>query len=129
MLAAEYELRGGVEGELPLDQDNPSPFKQPFLYIQFEKREGEDFPQEWRIDVDGQIEKYINGYEKGNFEFRSDAQNIHRATPLMTSIVDYFNRRGMTIYSISTYCGSAGASHVLRNGAFFTRTYFGPEPK
>lgn len=107
-----------------MDEGNPSPFKQPFLVISFKDRKvHKDIADGWHVDVDGQLEKYIEGYEH-TIAFAPPANRLDRATPLMRSIVEYFASRGMEIRAIAGYRGSAGPSHILRNGAFFERMKF-----
>ena len=109
----------------PLNPDSPCPFKQPFLVINFGREgnkmsDGVEVADGWHVDVDGQIEKYISGYTR-SLDFAPPANNIDHATPLMLGLLGYFMSRGKKVLSITGYVGSAGPSHILRNGAFFER--------
>lgn len=111
--------------ELPLQNDNPSPFKQPFLVITFKDRKIHgNVADGWHVDVDGQIEKYLEGFTERTLEWCPPFNKMDRATPLLRSILEYFAGRGMEIIRVATYAGSAGPSHILRNGAFFERMRF-----
>lgn len=110
---------------LPLNPNNPCPFKQPFLVINFGREgnklsDGTEIGSGWHVDVDGQFEKYIEGYTK-SINFAPPANNIDRATPLMCELLANLMRAGKEALSITGYVGSAGPSHILRNGVFFER--------
>lgn len=114
------------DGGRPLDPNNPSPFKQPFLVINFGwgkngLSNGQQVADGWHVDVNGQIEKYIDGCNPRTLEFAPPANNIDKATPLMRALLAFFWSRGRKVKSITTYIGTAGPSHILRNGAFFER--------
>lgn len=105
--------------ELPLNSDNPSPFKQPFLVLGFQS--GWESDERWHVDVDGRIDLYIRGEP-------SEQSGVNRwedATDLMLTICAAFEANGHPISSIGTCVGSGGPSHVLRNGAFFERISIG----
>jgi len=119
------ELEEERKQEPPLSSDNPDPFKQPFLVITFVDRgDHSDVVHDWHVDVDGQIQKYFEGFTERTLEWAPPYNSMHRATPLLRSIVEYFASRGMEVSRVATYAGSAGPSHVLRNGAFFKRMRF-----
>lgn len=102
--------------ELPMNPENPSPFEQPFLVLRFGESLNET--EWWHVDVDGMIERYIHGGLKAT---GSHVDRTHDATDHMLDMMKEFERRGIPIRFIGTYNGSAGHTHVLRNGAFFKR--------
>lgn len=89
---------------MELNDNNPAPFKQPFLTLRTRRagRQAED----WFVDVDAQIQKYI---EK------------KKPTPLLQTICNHLAAHGYHVAQFGTYEGSGGPSHYLRNGAFFVR--------
>jgi hypothetical protein len=121
----ELEMEERRKQEPPTSRDNPAPFKQPFLVISFkdQKIHG-NVADGWHVEVDGQIQKYFEGFTERTLEWAPPFNSMHRATPLLKSIVEYFASRGMEVASVATYAGSAGPSHILRNGKFFQRMKF-----
>ena len=103
-----------VEQELPLDEGNPVPFKQPFLILRF----ADDDSGSWEIDVDGKIDLYLNGERADCFNHTDLA---HDATELLNTMIQELRERGREVVFVGRYRGSAGPSHVLRHGAFFER--------
>lgn len=117
--------------ELKLDHNNPSPFKQPFLVLHFK---GDSSATEWLVDVDGKIDLYIKDYthikqlwknlddndpRKGGFIVAWNWQS--QATPFFQEIIAELVKFDAIVNRVHIYEGSAGPSHILRNGAFFRR--------
>ena len=85
-----------------LDPNSPSPFMQPFLVLVF----GDNASDEWYIDVDGKVDLYV--------------QEKH-PTPLLAELCSLIHSRGLTVKQFWLYEGSAGPTHIFRNGAIFRR--------
>ena len=121
-----------------LSTENPTPFQQPFLVLHFRNK------REWYIDVNGQIDNYLNNYTAVREAYLAlthkerDAKGIpdmpcnilsdgsdwqSQATPLLQGMLDGLKKHGWTVDQIYAYEGSAGPSHVLMNGAIFERVY------
>lgn len=103
--------------EMPMDSDNPSPFKQPFLFIRFGPNEYNGRGYGWYVDVDGKIGLYLKDPKTTG----SEVNRMSDATDLMKDIVSQLAKQGKVVSSIGTYKGSAGPTHILRNGALFRR--------
>jgi hypothetical protein len=67
----------------------------------------------WFIDVGGKIEKYI-----------SDGH----PTDLLQALCKQIASGGIMVKSFSSYRGSGGPSHILRNGTLFRRIEFRENP-
>lgn len=126
----------GREDIFSLNEQNPAPFRQPFLVIHF--RSG----KHWFIDVGGQIDNYLNRYTaiREAFMALSDEEKKQKgipwsscnvigeasdwrsqATPLFRTMLDQLKELGWTADRVNVYNGSAGPSHVLLHGAIFER--------
>lgn len=105
---------------LPLEEDNPSAFAQPFLFISFlEPKELNGKSRGWYVDVDGRIGLYLRS---AVYTVRGeDEQRIEDATPLLRKIINAFENLGIIVSHIGVYRGSGGPTHILRNGVFFRR--------
>lgn len=101
--------------ELEMDPENPCPFVQPFLFISFRN---ESLREPWSLDVDGKIEKYIDG--ETAIEAR-EHNYLAQATPLLQAIIGEFLLHGWEIVRVGVDKESTGPTHVLRNGAIFKR--------
>jgi hypothetical protein len=120
-----------------LNSENPSPFKQPFLVLYFGNGNW------WTIDVDGEIDKYLNRYSdvKKILLALSDEEKKRlgvpweickvlgeasdwrsQATPLLNEMLRQIREHtGLAPLRIYAYEGSAGPNHILRQGALFKR--------
>ena len=106
--------------EMTLRDDNPVPFKQPFLYVRFKDSKFNGCSSGWCIDVNGNIGKYI----KGKRVITTTMTNyMDRATDLLKEILDEFKAADREVIHVGTYRGSAGPTHILRNGAIFRRIH------
>lgn len=93
---------------LTLNPQNPLPLEQPFLT--FHLKEGDP----WFVEVGGKTTLYLDSSSKSS-------ELAVRATPLLKEIARELASHGILITNVELYTGSAGPSHVLRNGVFFER--------
>lgn len=101
---------------LEMNPRNPSPFIQPFLYLKVKKNNG--IYEVWWVDVGGKVKKYINCKRIRHDE---TTNYLGQTTKLMEEIMASFRELGHEIAHLGSYTGTAGPSHILRNGAFFKR--------
>jgi hypothetical protein len=114
--------------EMDPNPDNPSPFKGPFLVLHFEN-EGE-----WVVDVEGEIQLYLldftPGFQQAVMYSTGNKEDqigwISQATPLMNSILIHLRGfhhpvKQICVYSRYEKGDIKGPTHLLRNGAFFSR--------
>ena len=121
--------------ELKLDAGNPVPFIQPFLIFEFTDI---TTPRDWHIDVAGKINLYLEDagrilevFNSIPIESRSKqglpyslGENVNwmsLATPLLRDMLHTLAIHYLHVERVSIYEGSAGPSHILRNGAIFQR--------
>lgn len=91
-----------------LSHDNPSPFRQPFLVLRV--RRGKRGKQvDWWIDVDSQVHEYFPPWKP------------EEPTKRLLELCRLLASRGYIVEKYKSYIGSAGPSHILRNGALFKR--------
>lgn len=95
---------------LTFNPQNPLPLKQPFLTFHLKERDP------WFVEVGGKIALYLNTSPEVK-----DSKLAERATPLLKEIARELANHGILITNVNLYIGSAGPSHVLRNGVFFER--------
>lgn len=108
--------------EMPLEDGNPCPFVQPFLVLAFKgEKKGQPDYEQWHVDVNGQVGLYLALPEGANRGSHIDY--TEHATGLMKQVIQEFVQYGLRIVHISVYNGSAGPSHILRNGAIFKRLF------
>lgn len=100
-----------LKNELPLDPKNPSPFVQPFLHLMF------DSGEMWDVDVNGAVELYV----KDPVPHGSHYNLIKATTSLMRGMIKIFKKVSGKVIHVGLYKGSAGPTHILRNGAIFKR--------
>ncbi|MFA6458979.1 MAG: hypothetical protein WCV79_01095 [Candidatus Paceibacterota bacterium] len=60
------------------------------------------------MDINAEVKKYIQR---------------KKPTALLQTVCNHLAAHGYTVVKFGTYTGSAGPSHVLRNGAFFRRMH------
>jgi hypothetical protein len=131
-------LDNPLSTELNLDPNNPSPFVQPFLVLHFENN------HTWYVDVGGEIDRYVDNYSQLREKFdtvdkalEGDYRKREKlgiplvladpmdwkalGTQLLVSMVQGLESFGHKIKAVTIYDGSAGPTHILRNGAFFAR--------
>ncbi len=110
--------------KVTLNAENPSPFVQPFLVLRFrEKEKGHEIF--WHIDVGGEIDKYL--YIEGDV----CAEVVEGSTilkggiifmkPLLEKLIGELANSGLHVERVGSYVGSAGPSHIMRQGAIFKR--------
>ncbi|GEM_PF-3515461 len=117
--------------ELPLNRNNPCAFIQPFLVFHFK---GDDSIVEWKIDVNGEIDKYIRNWSVVDAALYPRSRKIQRelnlpgvfnwlsqATPLLKQMMKELSKQNREVDRVYEYTGSAGPTHILRNGALFER--------
>lgn len=109
--------------KLPLNDQNPSPFIQPFLVLGF--REGDHSGRlTWHIDIGGEITKYLQ-VDECSVRIRPGsgmlADGIVWMTPLLQQLIADLAQNSLTVETVGSYNGSAGPSHILRHGALFER--------
>ena len=111
--------------KMPLSNENPSPFIQPFLVLGFEEKEG-DWKMTWHVDVGGEIWKYLHIDELSAY-VRPDSNLLKGGNVFMTSLlrqlIDDLAKNNLHVERVGAYGpgASGGPSHYLRNGAFFER--------
>lgn len=119
--------------QLTMDPQNPVPFAYPLLVIHWEGGKA------WHIDVRGKIDQYLANYSVAytNYKAMSSEQRqekgidstiiseggnwLSQATPLLKEMLAEFSKYDMKVWSVHTYRGCGGPSHVLLNGAIFKR--------
>jgi hypothetical protein len=95
---------------LVLQEDNPTPFRQPFLELELYGEGAKKLGVEhvmWLIDVNGRIEKYITEH--------------YLPTRRLERLCRSLAKCGILVKSFQRYTGSAGPHVILRNGALFYR--------
>lgn len=95
-----------------LNPISPGPFQQPFLILHTTTHEY------WHVDVGGLIDKYFDVPEPGT---TTGQLNTDHASPLLKDLCKRLRTQGISVHKVSTYTGSAGPSHILKNGVFFKR--------
>lgn len=93
-----------------LTHDNPSPFRQPYLVLRVRRGKRARWV-DWWIDVDSQIHLYIRPWRP------------EEPTELLLELCRLLTSHGYVVGKYNSYVGSAGPSHILRNGALFRRMH------
>jgi len=99
-----------------LMSNNPSPFKQPFLVLSLSP----DRSREWHVDVNGKIGLYLQPRKIDGTRVEV-TDRVKDATELLKNMCRTLKEQGYPVYHVFTYNGSAGPSHILRNGVLFRR--------
>jgi hypothetical protein len=93
-----------------LSEDDPSPFKQPFLELVIKGDVARQITPNcpfWLVDVDGKIDTYISKENKPKAPLIRLCRTLAKA--------------GIVVTQFGRYTGSAGPHVVMRNGVLFYR--------
>ena len=106
------------------------PFKQPFLVLYTNDTGAQSGDGSWYVDVNGEVSRYVDleRFEKtlpeglGMREIGLREHDLRETTtPVLKKLARELAENGIFIEAVGLYSGSAGPSHILRNGAVFSR--------
>jgi len=76
------------------------------------------------VDIGGEITKYLH-FDERTARIKPDSNMIYGGvifmTPLLRQLIDNLAENGLCVEYVGSAQGSAGPTHMLRNGAFFER--------